>query len=106
MIECMKSELDIFRTQPIQSSILRSEEVSYNPIASLDNPSVIEFVSLGHGDTYRDLSSAYLKLKVQFLKKIHPYSFSIKPHKLSKKAKKKKILKKYHLHKKVKKICY
>lgn len=69
MIECIKSELDIFRTQPVQSSILRSEEVSYNPIASLDNPSVIEFVSLGHGDTYRDLSSAYLKLKVQILKK-------------------------------------
>ncbi|XP_055385238.1 uncharacterized protein F54H12.2-like [Condylostylus longicornis] len=62
-------QLDIFRTKPIQSSILRSEEVSYNPIVSLDNLSTIEFVSLGHGDTYRDLSSTYLRLKVQIVKK-------------------------------------
>ncbi|XP_055383294.1 uncharacterized protein F54H12.2-like [Condylostylus longicornis] len=65
----MKSELDLFTSPPIQASILKSEEVSYNPIASLDSPSTIKFVSLGHGDTYRDLSSTYLKLKVQFLKK-------------------------------------
>ncbi|XP_055380735.1 uncharacterized protein F54H12.2-like [Condylostylus longicornis] len=69
MNECMKSELDLFATPPIQTNILKSEEVSYNPIASLDNPSIIEFVSLGHGDTYRDLSSTYIKLKVQILKK-------------------------------------
>ncbi|XP_055385803.1 uncharacterized protein LOC129614877 [Condylostylus longicornis] len=61
------------KTKLIQSSILRSEEVSYNPIASLDNPSTIEFVSLGHGDTYRDLSSTYLRLKVKIVKKAGNY---------------------------------
>lgn len=66
--ECMKSELDIFSALPVQSNILKTEEVSYKPIASLDNSSVLEFVSLGHGDTYRDLSSIYLRLKVQLIK--------------------------------------
>lgn len=66
--ECMKSELDLFSSPPVQSSILKTEEVAYKPIASLDNSSVLEFVSLGHGDTYRDLSSIYLRLKLQLIK--------------------------------------
>ncbi|XP_037926237.1 uncharacterized protein LOC119661110 [Hermetia illucens] len=66
--ECMKSELDLFSSSPIQSNILKTEEVAYKPIASLDNSTVLEFVSVGHGDTYRDLSSIYLRLKVQLNK--------------------------------------
>lgn len=46
-VECMKSELDLFSSLPVQSNILKTEEVSYKPIASLTNSSVIEFVSLG-----------------------------------------------------------
>lgn len=61
----MKSELDLFEPHPIQSSILRTEEVSYNPIASIDNSSTIEFVCLGNGESYRDLSSVYLRLVIQ-----------------------------------------
>lgn len=61
--ECMKSELDLFAKPAIQTNVIKSEEVAYRPISSIDNASVIEFVSLGHGDTYRDLSSIYLKLK-------------------------------------------
>jgi len=64
----MKSELDLFAAHPTQSSILRTEEVSYNPIASLDGASSIEFVCLGNGETYRDLSSVYLRLVVQLKK--------------------------------------
>ncbi|XP_037906181.1 uncharacterized protein F54H12.2-like [Hermetia illucens] len=66
--ECMKSELDLFSNSLIQSNILKTEEVAYKPIASLDNSTVLEFISLGHGDTYRDLSSIYLRLKVQLIK--------------------------------------
>jgi len=68
-IECMKSELDLFAAHPTQSSILRTEEVSYNPIPSLDGASSIEFVCLGNGETYRDLSSVYLRLVMQLKKK-------------------------------------
>jgi len=64
-IECMKNELDLFAAHPTQSSILRTEEVSYHPIASLDGASSIEFVCLRNGETYRDLSSVYLRLVVQ-----------------------------------------
>jgi len=62
--ECIKSELDLFAAHPTQSSILRTEEVSYNPMASLDSAFSIEFVCLGNGETYRDLSIAYLRLVV------------------------------------------
>ncbi len=65
---CMKSELDLFTDRPVQSNILKTEEVSYKPIASLDNASVIEFAPIAHGDTYRDLSSIYLRLRVKLLK--------------------------------------
>lgn len=64
-IECMKSELDLFESPPIQTSVIKTEEISYNPIASLDNSSTIEFVSLGNGETYRDLNSIYLRLIVE-----------------------------------------
>lgn len=67
-MECMKSELDIFARKPAQLNILKTEEVAYKPVSSLDNTSDIEFLSLGHGDTYRDLSSIYLRLHVQILK--------------------------------------
>lgn len=66
--ECMKSELDLFSKPAIQSNITKSEEVAYRPINSIENASVIEFVSLGHGFTYRDLSSIYIKLKVKIKK--------------------------------------
>lgn len=66
--ECMKSELDLFVKPLIQTNVLKTEEVAYKPIASLDNSTLLEFVSLGHGDTYRDLSSAYIKLVLKIKK--------------------------------------
>lgn len=64
----MKSELDLFTVPRVQTSALKTEEVVYKPIASLDNASVLEFVSVGMGDTYRDLSNVYLRLKVKITK--------------------------------------
>lgn len=67
---CSKSELDLFSQFPLQTSILGTTEVAYKPVTTLsDDPSVIEFVSLGHGDTYRDLSSIYLRLRIRLMKK-------------------------------------
>lgn len=69
VIECSKSELDLFSEPPLQTSILGTTEVAYKPINALgDDPSVIEFVCLGHGDTYRDLSSIYLRIKLRVMK--------------------------------------
>lgn len=64
--ECMRPELNIFEPRPIQLSILKTEEIRLKPIASIENTDVIEFISYGHGDTYRDVSSIYFKFKVKF----------------------------------------
>lgn len=72
MVICTKSELDLFSTQPIQSSITKTEEVGYKSIAPLENnkkPTSIEFVVPGQADTYKDLSSINLKLKLRLSKK-------------------------------------
>lgn len=63
----MKSELDVFSVKPVQSNVLKTEEVEYKPLSSLEKATTIEFLSLGHLDTYRDLSSIYLKLKVKLV---------------------------------------
>jgi hypothetical protein len=66
--ECMKSELDLFRPRAIQTNILKTEEISYKPLTSLENQSVIEFMCHGSGETYIDLSSINIAVKIQLLK--------------------------------------
>lgn len=63
----MKSELDLFAKKPVQTNVLKTEEVAYKPLSSLEKATTIEFLSLGHSDTYRDLSSIYLRLKVRLV---------------------------------------
>lgn len=67
-VECIKSELDLFQPRHIQTSITKSEEIGYKPLTSLENQSVIEFSIQGNADTYIDLSSINLCLKVQMTK--------------------------------------
>lgn len=64
---CMKSELDLFAKKPVQTNVLKTEEIAYKPLSSLEKATTIEFLSLGHSDTYRDLSSIYLRLKVRLV---------------------------------------
>lgn len=63
----MKSELDLFAVKPIQTNVLKTDEISYKPIAPISSSSngTIEFVSLGNLDTYRNLSSVYLRLLIK-----------------------------------------
>lgn len=56
----MNSELELFRTKPMQTNIVKTFEVAYKPLTSLENSSVIEFASLANIDQYRDLSSIYI----------------------------------------------
>lgn len=74
---CAKPELDLFSVTPVQTSVLKTTEVAYKPINALTtDPSTIEFVSLGQGDTYRDLSSIYLRLNVQLMKDSNGASYT------------------------------
>lgn len=66
--ECMKSELDLFTVPRMQTSVLKTDEVAYKPLASLDNATSLEFLSVGSGDTYRDLSQVYIKLQLKIVK--------------------------------------
>ena len=62
--ECIKSELDLFKTRPTQTSIESSHWIDYKPITSLSDDSPIEFVIPGNGEEYLDLSHTILILKV------------------------------------------
>lgn len=66
---CMKSELDVFELPPLQTNVTAVEQVVYNPTTSLNNSTSIEFIIPGNGDTYKNLSSIYLRLLVQINEK-------------------------------------
>lgn len=65
----MKSELDLFVQPKLSSNILKTEEISFKPLTSLENQNFIEFSCNSVSDAYLDLSSTNLRLTVQFLKK-------------------------------------
>lgn len=67
MTECMKSELDIFEKREIQTNILDNHEVSYKPLASVDNQQ-LEFIIPGHSEFYRDLASVKLRIRAKLVK--------------------------------------
>lgn len=67
---CMKSELDVFELPPLQTNVTEVEQVVYNPTTSLNNSTSIEFLIPGNGDTYKNLSSIYLRLLVKLNAKV------------------------------------
>jgi len=52
-VETVSSEFDIFAPRPVQSSVLETTEVTYKPIASVDQ-SDLEFLYPADNDTYID----------------------------------------------------
>ena len=62
-----KSEVQLFSTPPVQSSIQDGKWVSYTPINSLDRCTYLEFNVLGEGSDYIDLNSTFLKLVVKIV---------------------------------------
>ena len=65
--ECMKSELDIFTVPPTQTSIETGNWVEYNPIATLDDGSSIEFSVSGSGQDYLDAANTQLYVKAKII---------------------------------------
>ena len=63
----MKSELDIFTVPPTQTSIETGNWVEYNPIATLDDGSSIEFCVSGSGQDYLDAANTQLYVKARIL---------------------------------------
>ena len=65
--ECTVSEINLWDTEKLQTSILERRNIAHYPLNS-DNSANLEFLSSGQTNTYRDLSACYIKLKCQFLK--------------------------------------
>lgn len=63
--ECTKPELLLFEPKGVQYSIIQTQEISFRPLASIDNSSIIQFANQGKGDDYRNLASTYIVLKVK-----------------------------------------
>lgn len=62
----IKSELDIFTTLPIQTTVESGTLQSYRPVTSLSNNGPIEFlVSGSNGDEYMDLGRVYLHIQAR-----------------------------------------
>lgn len=77
---CKKSELQYFAPLEQQFDIVSTQEVVYSPVNSIsETPRTIEFLSLGAGEAYKDLSSIYVKLQIQLLKndKGEPHTNSV-----------------------------
>ena len=64
----MKSELDIFTVPPTQTSIETGNWVEYNPIATLDDGSSIEFCVSGSGQDYLDAPTLSYTSKLKLLR--------------------------------------
>ena len=61
----MKSELDIFPVLPTQTSIETGNWVEYDPIATLDDESSIEFRLSGSGQDYSDAVNTQLYVEAK-----------------------------------------
>lgn len=70
--ECPKPQLQIFEPKGYQYSILEKNRVELKPIGSLENSRTISFLDQGYGESYRDLSSVYIQLKVKLIKGAAP----------------------------------
>lgn len=69
-MECAKPELELFSSRPFQFSVIKTEQICLRPVNSLTNATVIEFRDNSYGDTYKDLSSIFLRLKIKMNKKV------------------------------------
>lgn len=54
--ECMNSCLDLFAKPPLQSNVLKTIQVAYNPITALDNSTSIEFNIPSSGKKFNDFT--------------------------------------------------
>ena len=61
----MKSEFDIFTVPPTQTSIETGNWVEYNPMATLDDRSSIEFSVSEIGQDYLDAANTQLYVKAR-----------------------------------------
>lgn len=65
---CLKSELDLFTSTPIQLAIEDSTTVEIHPLASISSNSPLEFYISGDGEQYLDLAHTTLHVQAKITK--------------------------------------
>lgn len=55
----------MFDAKPVQYSIIKTEQVSLQPLASIEGSTVMNFLDVGLGEDYKNLESIYLVLRVK-----------------------------------------
>lgn len=68
VMEYIPPELNLFTSQPVQTSILSESVVKYNPLTTLDKCSNIQFLIPSIKDKYINLNRIDLKLQLQIIK--------------------------------------
>ena len=66
--ECSKSEIDLFSTPPINTSMEHGKWVEFRPISSLTNDGPIEFNVTATDEDYTDIGRTYLYIQATILK--------------------------------------
>lgn len=64
-VECKKKQLALFDAKPVQYSILSTEQVALKPLSAIEGSTVLSFMNVGYGETYKNMESIYLVLKVK-----------------------------------------
>ena len=66
--ECGKAELGLFGVPPTQTEIESTQWIEHRPITTLSDSSPIEFLIIGSGEEYVDLSETYLQVRAKIVK--------------------------------------
>lgn len=66
---CLKSELDLFSSTPVQLAIEDSSVLEIHPLATISANTPLEFYISGSGERYLDLAHTILHLQVKIVKK-------------------------------------
>ena len=61
--QCVRSELELFSTPPLQVAVEEGQWIEYNPVSSISSSAPIEFTVTGSGDEYIDLNKTLLEVK-------------------------------------------
>lgn len=59
----------MFDAKPVQYSIIKTEQISLQPLASIEGSTVMNFLDVGLGEDYKNLESIYLLLRVKMMTK-------------------------------------
>ena len=68
VLQCTKSELDLFSVPPTQTSVEQGNCIEYHPITAVAGDSPIEFDINGSGEDYLDFANCIVLYCIEIFK--------------------------------------